>query len=284
MNRISDAILAALKAADGIMVAALIGAMGTLFLSSLACRPPVEPESPLEEQDSLAVLAVLKANHLKWQAGDGFVERDSLGRATVLRLHDLGLDTLPPEIGDLTHLVRMDLGGNRLHSLPREFEALTALEILDLSRNRFDSLPDGFTLARLRELRLSDNRLTGLPRNVDVTSLQDLDLDRNLIAVLPPDFRYLRALASFSMRDNRLDSLPPTFNPENHPALRRLELYGNRLADLPGGMPAFAFDYLDLGGNRLCLPESAAADSSQAALIAWLDASDRDWRATQACP
>lgn len=284
MERSLSRLRFALKAANWAMASAIAAAGGTLFFASLACMPPTQPESALDSRDSLAVLAILEANGLGWPKGRSPVARDSTGHATSLYLPGLGLQTIPADIGELVHLTYIDLGRNELRRLPQEFEALTALEHLDLSSNRFDSLPDGFTLARLKELYLSGNRLTDLPRNVDVSGLIALEADSNLIPALPPDFRYLRQLTSFSMRGNRLDSLPGSFNPENHPHLRRLNLSGNRLASLPAGLEDFSFEYLDLGNNRLCLPDSAGADSTQQALLAWLGASDRDWRSSQRCP
>lgn len=273
-----------LKTANGLLALAILGAGGALFLSSLACQPPTEPGGGLDRGDSLAVLAILNANHKTWPNGLIIAKADSTGRAAYLALSDMGLDTIPPEIGKLTSLTDIDLSGNKLRKLPEEFEALTSLVTLNLARNEFDSLPDGFTLSRLRNLDLSKNRLTALPRNVDVTDLRDLDLDYNRIRTLPPDFHYLGKLASFSIQGNLLDSLPQSFGPAAHPDLKRLILADNDLTSLPPGMKGFSLDYLNLARNRLCLPDTAQAEPAQRALMDWLDISDRDWRATQRCP
>jgi hypothetical protein len=280
-----------LKAANWIMAFAIAAACGILLVSSLACQslPPTETGSDgsLFRDDSLAIAAILRANGKPWpqsswpQSGPVTV-RD--GRAIGLDLAGMGLDTIPPDIGKLAGLIDIDLSRNHLRRLPQAFEELTDLETLRLGDNEFDSLPDGFTLARLRELYLLRNRLGALPRNVDVTNLRILDLDGNRIRVLPPDFRYLGQLVSFSIRGNLLDSLPADFAPATHPRLTRLALADNSISALPPGMPGFSLDYLDLGGNRLCLPDAAQADSAQHALIDWLDAADRDWRSTQRCP
>jgi hypothetical protein len=285
----------ALKAANWILAFAIAAACSALFLSSLACHSvaPTEtqPGGPsyvrpgdLIRDDSLAIAAILKANGKSWPWSGSPVTAVRNGRAIGLDLAGLGLDTIPPDIGKLIGLADIDLGRNHLRRLPQAFEELTDLETLRLGDNELDSLPDGFTLASLRELYLPRNRLVALPRNVGVTNLRILDLDENRIRALPPDFRYLSHLVSFSIRGNLLDSLPAAFGPETFPRLTRLALADNAIGALPPGMPDFSLDYLDLGGNRLCLPDTAQADSAQRAWINWLDASDRDWRSTQRCP
>lgn len=285
MTRLLDLIARGLKIANWIMALAIAAAGSALFFSSLACNNiPTQPGTPLDRDDSLAVLAILKANGKAWPKTGAPVTRNGNGRVDYLGLYDMGLTTIPPDIGKLIAVTEINLSGNHLRRLPQEFEELTDLVRLNLSRNEFDSLPDGFTLGSLQELRLSHNRLTALPRNVDVTALRILDLDSNRIRALPPDFRYLGQLTNFYIQGNLLDSLPDTFGPAAHPGLKRLILADNNIASLPPAMKGFSLNYLNLARNRLCLPDTAKADSAQRALIDWLDASDRDWRATQRCP
>lgn len=285
MTRILTCIAWGLKTVNWLMALAIAAAGGALFLSSLACHGvPTQPVTGLDRDDSLAVLAILKANGKAWPASGAPVTRDAYGHVDYLGLYDMGLTNIPPDIGKLIYLTEIDLSGNHLRKLPQEFEELTNLVRLNLSRNEFDSLPDGFTLGKLQELRLSHNRLTALPRNVDVTEIRTLELDSNRIRSLPPDFRYLGQLANFSIQWNLLDSLPETFGPAAHPGLKRLIVADNNLTSLPSAMKDFSLDYLNLARNRLCLPDTAKADSAQRVLIDWMDASDRDWRATQRCP
>ena len=68
-----------------------------------------------------------------------------------LRLWNRSLESLPPEVGRLTNLRRLDLGGNRLTSLPPEVGRLTNLQELDLGGNRLTSLPP--EVGRLTNLR-----------------------------------------------------------------------------------------------------------------------------------
>jgi Leucine-rich repeat (LRR) protein len=283
MKGILPHLVRGLKAANWLMALAIAALGGTLFFSSLACYSPMEPLVGLDERDSLAVLAILQANGKSWPKGYFAEGRDSSGHLTSLSLYNMGLDTLPPAIGDLIFLTHLNLSYNRLERLPREIEALTALTELDLRRNRIVSLPDGFTFAHLRWLDLSSNAISVLPRNVDVTGLEGLLLDSNRITELPPDFRYLGRLEALSLSGNLLDSLPADFGPENHPKLKRLNVAGNRLRTLPVSMKGFTLDYLDLANNRLCWTGNAEADSAMRTLEAWMDSTDRDWRLDQNC-
>ena len=51
------------------------------------------------------------------------------------------LSALPPEIGQLTALQYLYLGGNQLSALPPEIGQLTALQSLDLRGNQLSALP-----------------------------------------------------------------------------------------------------------------------------------------------
>ena len=49
---------------------------------------------------------------------------------------------LPPLIGKLNFLVKMDLKLNHLTELPQEFSKLGLLEQLNIAKNQFSSIPD----------------------------------------------------------------------------------------------------------------------------------------------
>jgi internalin A len=85
----------------------------------------------------------------------------------VLDLSHLGLTNLPPEIGQLFALTRLDLHSNQLKSLPPEIGRLKRLKLLILERNALDDLPESLTELRgLRELTLHGNETLGLPVEV----------------------------------------------------------------------------------------------------------------------
>ena len=71
------------------------------------------------------------------------------GRVVELSLHSFDLTgALPAEIGRLSALTELDLGGNQLTSLPAEIGQLTSLRELVLFENQLTSLP-----AAIGELR-----------------------------------------------------------------------------------------------------------------------------------
>ncbi len=75
-----------------------------------------------------------------------------------LNLADMGLLSLPPQIGNCVLLEHLILSGNRIAILPTEISSLTQLVRLDLSYNDFSKVPSLLkTLASLEWLDLRDN-------------------------------------------------------------------------------------------------------------------------------
>ncbi len=86
--------------------------------------------------------------------------------ATKLDLSWLGLETLPPQIGELLNLQTLNLWHNQLASLPPQIGELRNLQTLNLQRNQLTSLPPQIgELLNLQTLNLWGNPLTlSLPR------------------------------------------------------------------------------------------------------------------------
>lgn len=68
-----------------------------------------------------------------------------------LELVNLQLTALPPEIGQLTNLQRLDPSINKLTTLPPELSQLTSLQTLHLEHNQLTTLPP--ELGQLTNLR-----------------------------------------------------------------------------------------------------------------------------------
>ena len=124
------------------------------------------------------------------------VTTDRNGRVIDLRLNDNSLSgTLPPELGDLTHLQWLSLGINQLSgALPPELGNLTNLQVLSLYANQLSGAlpPELGNLTHLQWLSLGLNELLGeLPRSlVNLTNLTWLNLENTqLCAPLDIDFQ-----------------------------------------------------------------------------------------------
>ncbi|MBI5819461.1 MAG: leucine-rich repeat domain-containing protein [Verrucomicrobia bacterium] len=115
---------------------------------------------------------------------------------TMLDLRDLGLTTLPPQIGQLTALTDLLLSGNQLTTLPPQIGQLTALRRLDLF----------------------DNPLTTLPPEIgQLLTLEVLDLSINLLTTLPPEINHLSALIHLFLHGNPgLDLPDEVLGPPSH--------------------------------------------------------------------
>lgn len=256
---------------------------GHFLIASMACGGLTEPsQTPIDEEDSLAVAGILAANGLADLQMRAVVDVDDDGRVIRLDLKDRGLTVLPAEIGRLTALIDADLADNRLKDIPKDFERLVDLEEVRLQGNLIASLPEGLRFQRVKRVDLHGNLLASLPSNFDVTSVETLDLSGNRLENLPADFRFLHRLVRLDLRNNRLDSLAVDVSALT--SLRTLDLAFNQLVHLDSSLMAIAPDFLDLAGNRLCDYLREDADSSALRMAAWLDGMDRDWREGQSCP
>ena len=152
---------------------------------------------------------------------------------------------IPPELGNLTMLRKLDLGANRLRaSIPAELAKLTKLEKLILGGERSGSselegpVPAWLgDLTQLKVLHLGGNDLSGpIPAELgDLTQLEVLHLGGNdLSGPIPAELGDLTQLEVLHLGGNDLSgSVPAELGQLT--GLRSLRLYGNRL---DGSIPA----------------------------------------------
>ena len=146
-------------------------------------------------------------------------------RIRALVLEGLG-GTIPPELAQLTALVRLDLSSGYLEGpIPAELGDLAALELLDLSGNRLTGpIPGAFgRLLALRHLDLSKNQLTGSipPESGQLANLPYLDLSQNqLTGPIPGELSQMAGLREVRLAGNDLTGCVPA----GLPVMDRAEL------------------------------------------------------------
>ena len=165
------------------------------------------------------------------------VETDNRGRVIQLSLVENGLNgQLPPELGDLTELRRVNIGGNPslTGDIPPEMAQLTKLVVLYLWGNDLTGpVPSWLgNLTNVWLLSLGNNRLTG---------------------PIPPELRRLSNLATLYLAGNGLTGSIPDWMGELT-GLTRLLLNENSLTGrIPGSLASLEhLEYLHLSGNSLC--------------------------------
>jgi hypothetical protein len=109
----------------------------------------------------------------------------------ILRIDSNSIASLPPELGQCTSLVWVEITNNLLTTLPAEISALHRLQTLKLSFNRISSLPSTFwTLTTLGVVQLDHNQLDGISTDVsNLTNLAKLTLSDNKLTALPASVR-----------------------------------------------------------------------------------------------
>ena len=183
------------------------------------------------------------------------VDTDASGR--VVRLYLRGLaGPLPPELGGLAKLERLNLGASDLRGpIPPELGDLAELEELNLGTNSLTGPlpPELGGLANLTRLFLDRNNLTG-PIPPELGGLAKLDRlylnDNELSGPIPPELGGLADLTRLVLDNNRLSGpIPPELG--GLADLTRLVLDNNRLS---GPIPPELGDLANL--TRLHLNEN----------------------------
>ena len=198
--------------------------------------------------------------------GDWYgVNTNDSGRVTGLQLTGVwspgrriphGLTgSIPPELGDLTGLITLDLGVNLLTgSIPPELGKLTNLIFLNVTGNELTGeIPAELgNLVNLRNLAGNSNDLTGgIP--AELGNLNNLSIlqfwDNDLSGEIPSELGNLPNHASLYLSGNRLTGAIPS----ELGNLRTVSLGGNELTGtLP---PEFGdlgiLEWLSIGGNNL---------------------------------
>jgi hypothetical protein len=136
-------------------------------------------------------LTALKGLFLKGNALKGLpTDISALSELVELNLADNNdLGSLPPSIGSLSNLQKLDVRYCGLTDLPPEFGNLKRLESLQMWGNGFVELPYCITeLSSLKEIYLKNNKLTMIPRDmVKMDNLRYVDVQLNYLCHLLPE-------------------------------------------------------------------------------------------------
>jgi hypothetical protein len=165
--------------------------------------------------------------------------------------------SLPPEVGNLTHLKALYLDKNQISGpVPAEIGNLTELQVARLGGNQFSSIPAELTnLNKLVFLELWGNQLSGeIPKDLgNLSSLQELRLNSNqFTGSIPPELGKLTNLTHLNLSHNQLSgSIPPALG--DLVVLNELDLSHNQLnGSIPAELDGLKSLYLlDLSYNEL---------------------------------
>jgi hypothetical protein len=164
----------------------------------------------------------------------------------VLRLNDLGLIFLPPELKLLKGLQKLELSNNRLSDVSC-LGAFTNLTQLRLSNNQLSDISCLGTLTNLKHLRLDNNRISDISCLGTLINLTHLWLDNNQLS----DISCLAALTNLMhlrLNHNQLSDVSCLGALKK---LMQLGLNNNRLSDVSCLVALTNLTWLGLNNNRL---------------------------------
>jgi hypothetical protein len=197
---------------------------------------------------------------------------------SALSLAGLGLEAVPPELGALSSLTRLDLSANRLTELPDWISDLTELEELVLRGNLLARLPPALVgLERLARLDAADNRLVEIPAGLSrLPRLSMLDLSGNGHLILPPP--QVVALGSHAVLEylrgygNMPGDEPETLNADGHAVAAMLAGAGTNTGATADADVVDAL--METRSTELAPRETARVAAAAAAPVAVRDAED----------
>ncbi|KAL7212824.1 hypothetical protein ACSBR2_015502 [Camellia fascicularis] len=166
-------------------------------------------------------------------------------RVAALNIPDMGLiGTIPPHLGNLSFLVRLDIANNSFHGdLPKELANLRRLELFDVRFNNFGGLipPWLGSLAELQGLYLWNNNFAGTISQ-EITNLhrmEILEMEHNqLTGSIPISIFNISSLQVIAFTGNGLSgNLPANMCHRHLPKLKFIYLSRNQFdGQIPSGL------------------------------------------------
>lgn len=186
------------------------------------------------------------------------IEICSVTKDKSLKLDNLGLTVIPPQIFLLKHLETLDLSYNKITRIPNNIRSLKNLKDLKLIHNEIRKIPaEVCLLKKLAKFEIVGNKISGLPEGFrNLKNLVWLNLNYNPLRVIPnvvfeiqqlgvlgiaaceltsisPRISNLRKLFLLDASRNFITTLPSAICSMTE--LIALYLYDNKLRNLPSG-------------------------------------------------
>ncbi len=201
----------------------------------------------------------------------------NLKALTDLSLYDNRISELPEGWEQLPVLKSLNLTGNRLKALPASLAKAPVLNWISASDNMLSDLPAEWSGMGLNGIDLSKNRFTQAPAVLwHIQGLSSINLGYNELTDIPPELCSVTTLTQADFSHNRLTTFPDlrntkitrldlsgnqitSFPPSKDffpPTLRELNLWGNKIAEVPDWVFETNVSFINLGGN--VLPDAQA--------------------------
>ncbi|KAK9949787.1 hypothetical protein M0R45_005300 [Rubus argutus] len=169
-------------------------------------------------------------------------------RVAVLNISYFGLaGTIPPELGNLSFLVDLQLTNNSFSgTLPVELARLRRLKLVSFGYNNFKGeIPSWFgSLPKLATIHLSGNQFTGSipPAIFNISTLQVINMSKNkLSGSIPRAIRNLTMLKDLYLSYNNFEEFPTDIG-----TFDQLEILDLQFNSLKGHVPLSVFNMSSL--------------------------------------
>lgn len=163
------------------------------------------------------------------------IAKEGKAKTGSLVLWNKGLQKLPEEILDLTHLESLVLRSNSINDI-RFLEKLTNLTYLDLGNNQITDIRPLEKLTKLNYLDLCNNHLKDIQVIEKLLKLEHLDLSNNHVTDIQP-LKELTKLHTLNLNHNKISDLSSLERLVNESLSNALMISNNKIEDLSPLLP-----------------------------------------------